>query len=244
MQVTKQLAEWLLVTAIRRGEKKLIRSFQEHNALLNDPRLVLTGLAAFSIMELHGGKEGRTSVDGLLRMSEFIATSDEYIPSSDFPFTKEQLCQSWEASENGTHPDPLEIPTPMALDDPVLEDLLDSIADDSEEEFLIRKRDVPQSQRLSEAVRLAEKELMKIWLQKAIGPANSLQALAALIARTTFVLERNLGDMSHWDEEDLDLISDLPEFIATSDGYIPSPDFPFTKEQLRQVWEDEGSSLL
>jgi hypothetical protein len=93
-------ARSLLAEAVRRGEKTLMKRGKSGQASWkNDPYVALTALAVCASFVLNGeGKQVQVSVKELLQLQQFIVTCDEYVPSAQFPFTKDQLRQAWESA--------------------------------------------------------------------------------------------------------------------------------------------------
>lgn len=84
---------------------------------------------------------------------------------------------------------------------------------------------------LADAVKQGEQNMINLVRSgKAKFSDDAYVALTGLAVHAGFVVEGNAIQVST--EE----LLRVQQFIATCDEYTPGPDFPFTKEQLRQAW--------
>lgn len=89
---------------------------------------------------------------------------------------------------------------------------------------------------LADAVKQAEQNILdRINSGQAKPLTDPFEALKALAIHTGFVINDNqpieLSVVEMWQ---------CQWFIVTADGYIPSKDFPFSKEQMREALEATG----
>lgn len=104
-QLPKNQARVVLAQAVQEAERRIMSMVKQKRAQLsNDPYVALTGLVVHTGMVIQNHQDGRTemSMEEILKLQHFVVYCEEYTPSTDFPFTKEQMRQALEkAGENG-----------------------------------------------------------------------------------------------------------------------------------------------
>lgn len=99
MMVEQQQAREILADAVKQAEQNILDRIKSGQAKpLTDPFEALTALAVHTGFVINGNKPIDLSVVEMWQCQWFIVSCENYIPSSDFPYTKEEMRKALEAT--------------------------------------------------------------------------------------------------------------------------------------------------
>ena len=97
--VDQQTAREMLAEAVKQAEKNILDRIQSGQAQpLTDAFEALTALAVHTGFVINGNKPINLTVIEMWQTQWFIVSSENYKPSKDFPFNKEQMRKALEAT--------------------------------------------------------------------------------------------------------------------------------------------------
>lgn len=97
--VEQQTAREMLTNAVKQAEKNILDRIKSGQAKpMTDPFEALTALTIHTGFVVNGNKPIKMSMLEILQTQWFIVSYENYEPSKDFPFSKEQMRKALEAT--------------------------------------------------------------------------------------------------------------------------------------------------